>query len=204
MAERAIAKDGYVRTLLPGLLSLFLSGAGSLTAQAAIQRYVAIRAGGADAFISSAISFAFIAGIALGALLGGLSRRPRTVWVSVELASACLLPAFIPAFRWLLDGVMTWNLGIGSYYAVLFGLLVLTCGTLAVFMGANYPAAFATLGGSNRTAILILATNTLGAATGCGLSVSLLPEITLSHLVLVASAFYVCAGLLPLLVRALP
>jgi hypothetical protein len=204
MTGQEVTRDAHVRAMLIGLLSLFLSGAGSLTAQCAIQRYVAIHSGGADAFISSAISFAFIAGIALGALLGGRSRWPRRVWISVELACACILPAFIPAFCWLLDGVMRWNLGIGSYYAVLFGLLLLTCGTLAVFMGANYPAAFATLGGSNRTAILVLVTNTLGAATGCGLSVYLLPSMSLSHMVLVASLFYVCAGLLPLLVRPQP
>jgi len=77
MTGQEVTRDAHVRAMLIGLLSLFLSGAGSLTAQCAIQRYVAIHSGGADAFISSAISFAFIAGIALGALLGGRSRWPH-------------------------------------------------------------------------------------------------------------------------------
>jgi spermidine synthase len=204
-----------VLRLLIGLTSLFASGAGSLLAQGAIQRYVAVRSGGADAFISSAISFAFIAGIAGGAVVSGSlasrSKYPVAIWIAVELCCAAALPLFIPVFRNALDAILQHGgfeyATMGTYYAALFVLISITCGSLAALMGANYPAAYAVVASgassSNRPAILILGSNTLGAAAGCAASVYLLPDVTLPQIIIYAAALYMLAGLLPLAVAFL-
>lgn len=205
--QRCGRSVGY---LLVGLISLFFSGAGSLIAQSAIQRYVAVRSGGADAFISSAISFAFIAGIAGGAVLSGiLASRQRYslfIWVAAELVCAAALPLLIPVYRNVLDIIIQhWSFGLDNiaiYYFGLFVSITVICGAVAGLMGANYPAAYAVISSgsrtSNRTAILILASNTFGAAAGCCASVYLLPNLTLPTMLACASGLYLVAGLLPL------
>lgn len=198
------------RAALQPLLSLFLSGAASLSAQVFIQRYASTVAGGGDVLVACILSLSTLAGLGAGALLAGSRarglRRPTRAWAMVEVICALAVAGFVPAFGELHRGVLSACGAIGGGRPVYFALLaVLQVGTavpLAVLMGSNYPLAFEWFerrgGHEGRTAGLVLAANTLGAALGAVGAALALPLARLDELPLVSAAAYLLAGALAL------
>jgi MFS family permease len=202
-----------VGRLLAAAASLVLSGSASLTAQIVIQKYVGVVSGGMDAFIMYAISFSFIGGLGLGAILAGRFAgrigKLAVAWSGVEWLSATVVFGFLRAFA-ALHAVMVSTFGrfftsAAPYYAYIFVLQFLTSLVLATAMGLNYPLAFEVisrlLGRRGRgSVVFVVATNAAGGAVGALATVLVLPYFALTTISSAASITYLGAGVLALMV----
>jgi SAM-dependent methyltransferase len=187
--------------------ALTLSGAGCLIAQVAIQKYAQVVFGGLNVVTMYLISFSFIAGLATGSLFSGLvlCRASNTArsWAIVEFLNAVLTVPFIPFFSLLVVttfpiGKAAYLLNPALYYVYALIVIALTTFILATAMGLNYPLAFETLRRRGivpyRAALVVLASNTIGAAIGAVVAVALMPYVSMVILIFVSTIGYVLSG----------
>lgn len=213
MAAVPLARSKHL--LAAGLLSIFLSGMASLTAQTVLQRYISTVFGGMDVVIMAVVSFSFIAGIGAGTLLGGaLCRkawRSSTMWAAVEICCSLVLVLFIPIFGSVHSHALTWITAQAAdnahlyYYAYLFAMQFCSSFLLATVMGMNYPLALVSLARAcqitpHRLAMLVLALNTLGAAIGSYCAPQIMVHHDLHWLIWAAAVLYGASGVLALFI----
>ncbi|MEW5739710.1 MAG: fused MFS/spermidine synthase [Myxococcota bacterium] len=189
------------------VLAMFVvSGAAALVFEVALQRSLT-RAFGVSAFATSTVLAAWMAGLALGALLFGRAadraRRPLRLYALLELGIAgwavctpTLVPAVISGFSRLAQGHDS------DAPPVIFGRAALAFGVCLVptiLMGGTLPAvarALSALGsGAEREVARLYTANILGAAAGAALAAYVvLPALGLSRAMWLGAALNVIAA----------
>jgi spermidine synthase len=186
-----------------------LSGAASLVFEVALQRALT-RAFGVSAVATSIVLAAWMAGLALGALLfGRLADRVRAplrlyAWLELGIgACAAMMPFLIP---WAIDGYTAVARGrsiddVGvrlGLFLVAFGITLLP----TVLMGGTLPPVGRALGATSALAsgvsemARLYAANTLGAALGAGMGAYvILPTLGLSASMRAAAVMNLAAAL---------
>ncbi len=186
-----------------------LSGAAGLVFEVALQRSLT-RAFGVSAFATSTVLAAWMAGLALGAVLFGRaadrSRSPLKLYAGLELGIAgvavvmpFLVPAVVEGFGSIANGAAT------NSPALLVGRLVLAFGVTLVptlLMGGTLPAvarALASKEGEDSTLAGLYTANLVGAVLGAGLTAYLvMPALGLSKTMWLGASLNVLAALIGL------
>lgn len=192
-----------------------LSGAAGLVFEVALQRSLT-RAFGVSAFATSTVLAAWMAGLALGAVLFGRaadrSRSPLKLYAGLELGIAgvaLVMPFVVPA---VVEGFASIATGASANSpALLFGRLVLAFAVTLVptlLMGGTLPAvarALAAKEGEDHTLAGLYTANLVGAVLGAGLTAYLvMPALGLSKTMWLGAALNVLAALIGLWLAKAP
>lgn len=190
-----------------------LSGAAALVFEVALQRSLT-RAFGVSAFATSTVLAAYMAGLALGAVVFGRAadraRSPLRLYAWLELgigASAAAMPFVVPAaislFARLARGAES------DAPAVVFGRLVIAFAVTLVptlLMGGTLPAVARALRDSETgeaSVARLYTANVLGAAAGAALGAYVfLPALGLSRTMWLGAAFNVAAAAVALAISS--
>ncbi|MGE0449556.1 MAG: tetratricopeptide repeat protein [Vicinamibacterales bacterium] len=185
-----------------------LSGAAGLIYEVAWTRLLTLRLGHTTAAASTVVA-AFMGGLALGSVLGGLlasrvtAKRALHLYIGVEIAVAVLalsLPLELDAFTPVLRAVYGDGRSTILFPAIrVIATLAILC-VPAAALGASFPLATRAFEAASGRAGALYAVNTAGAAAGAAAAgFLLLPNLGLLRTTLVGVSATVAAALLALL-----
>jgi len=189
-------------------VALFLSGAAALAYQTTWGRMLDRVFGVGDLAVATVLA-AFFLGLGIGSAYGGriaksLS-RPAWVYAALELGigawallSLLLIPNVHSIYAWLGAGA-----GFGVVTVIRFTLALALLLPPTIFMGATLPVLIRVVAKSgeswSRQATMLYVINTLGAATGAGLTgLALLPRLGNRMTLICAAGASIFGGLLVL------